>query len=152
MGWEQVGQYFGHQFGRRTVAAIIPFPAGLTPADSAHQRTESQANGALIPAGLTQEIRQHAATIASAAKRLTDLRAAWLNPPEWSERVPETVPLGLAVSPYPDRIVARPGFEKELGKRTRRHGSMSRNGYSTLVLHSRSQRRRHVHNHDPRAG
>jgi hypothetical protein len=39
------------------------------------------------------------------------LRDAWLNPPEWTERVPEVVPLGLATSPYPERIVARPGFE-----------------------------------------
>lgn len=32
--------------------------------------------------------------------------------------MPEVVPLGMSVSPYPDRIVARPGFEKELAKRT----------------------------------
>ena len=56
--------------------------------------------------------------IARAAKRLVDLRDAWLNPPEWSERVPEVVPLGMDHSPYPDRIVARPGFEKDLAKRT----------------------------------
>jgi hypothetical protein len=49
---------------------------------------------------------------------LTTLRDAWLNPPEWTERVPEVVPLGMATSPYPDRIVARPGFEKDLAKRT----------------------------------
>ncbi len=101
-----------------TCFETFPFPAGLTPADTAHQRTEALANGALVPVELTQEIRQHAAAIASAAKRLTDLREVWLNPPEWSERVPEVVPLGLAVSPYPDRIVAKPGFEKELGQRT----------------------------------
>jgi hypothetical protein len=28
------------------------------------------------------------------------------------------VPLGMTTSPYPDRIVARPGFEKELAQRT----------------------------------
>jgi hypothetical protein len=32
--------------------------------------------------------------------------------------VPEVVPLGMDHSPYPDRIVAKPGFEKELAKRT----------------------------------
>jgi hypothetical protein len=32
--------------------------------------------------------------------------------------VPEVVPLGLSASPYPDRIVARPGFEAQLAKRT----------------------------------
>ena len=56
--------------------------------------------------------------IARAAKRLVGLRETWLNPPEWTERVPEVVPLGMSVSPYPDRIVARPGFEKDVGKRT----------------------------------
>ena len=37
---------------------------------------------------------------------------------EWTERVPEVVPLGMATSPYPDRIVARSGFDKDLAKRT----------------------------------
>ena len=46
------------------------------------------------------------------------LRDAWLNPPEWTDRVPEVVPLGMSSSPYPDRIVAKPGFEKDLAKRT----------------------------------
>lgn len=46
------------------------------------------------------------------------VRDAWLNPPEWAERVPEVVPMGMARTPYPDRIVARPGFEAELSKRT----------------------------------
>jgi len=32
--------------------------------------------------------------------------------------VPEVVPLGMATSPYPDRIVAKPGFEKDLAQRT----------------------------------
>jgi hypothetical protein len=63
-------------------------------------------------------VRAHAEAITRAAKRLTDLRDAWLNPPEWSERVPEVVPLGMDHSPYPDRIVAKPGFEKDLAKRT----------------------------------
>lgn len=34
------------------------------------------------------------------------------------QRVAEVVPLGLTTSPYPDRIVARPGFEKGLAQRT----------------------------------
>jgi hypothetical protein len=46
------------------------------------------------------------------------LRDAWLNPPEWCERVPEVTPLGLDHSPYPDRIVARPGHENDLTQRT----------------------------------
>jgi len=43
---------------------------------------------------------------------------AWLNPPEWTERFAEVVPLGMSQSPYPDRIVAKAGFEKEVAKRT----------------------------------
>ena len=96
----------------------FPFPVGLTPADTAHQRTETIASGALIPADLPAEVRAHAVSIAQAAHRLATLRDAWLNPPEWTERVPEVVPLGMATSPYPDRIVAKPGFGKDLAKRT----------------------------------
>jgi type II restriction/modification system DNA methylase subunit YeeA len=44
--------------------------------------------------------------------RLNELRENWLNPPEWTERIPEVVP------GYPDRIVAKPGHEAELKKRT----------------------------------
>ena len=96
----------------------FPFPAGLTPADTAHQRTETLPDGAVIPADLSPALRPHAEAIARAAARLVALRSRWLNPPEWTEAVPEVIPLGLAVSPYPDRIVARPGHEKELAKRT----------------------------------
>ncbi len=101
-----------------TCFETFPFPAGLTPADTAHQRTEPLPSGAQVPAGLAEPVKAHAAAIAEAAHRLDTLRQAWLNPPEWTERVPEVVPLGLARSPYPDRIVARPGFEKELAART----------------------------------
>ncbi len=101
-----------------TTFETFPFPAGLTPADTAHQRTVALPDGALIPAGLAPEVRVHAEAIAHAARRLVDLRDAWLNPPEWTERVPEVVPLGMDRSPYPDRIVAKPGFERDLAKRT----------------------------------
>jgi hypothetical protein len=101
-----------------TCFETYPFPAGLTPADTAHQRTEALPEGAWIPADLPPAVRLHAEAIARAAKRLVDRRDTWLNPPEWTERVPEVVPLGMTVSPYPDRIVAKPGFEKDLAKRT----------------------------------
>jgi hypothetical protein len=101
-----------------TCFETFPFPVGLTPADTAHQRTETLPDGALIPAGLAPAVRAHAAAIARAARRLVELRDAWLHPPEWSERIPEVVPLGMARSPYPDRIVARAGFEQQLAKRT----------------------------------
>ena len=131
-----------------TCFETFPFPAGLTPADTAHQRTEAVEGGALIPADLPDTLsdalptedfkpnqplapvhqapaaiktippRQAATAIAQAAQRLNALRQAWLNPPEWTHTVPEVVPLGLSTSPYPDRIVPKPGFEKELAKRT----------------------------------
>lgn len=131
-----------------TCFETFPFPAGLTPADTAHQRTEAVEGGALIPADLPDTLsdalptgdfkpnqplapahqapaaiktippRQAATTIAQAAQRLNALRQAWLNPPEWTDTVPEVVPLGLSASPYPDRIVPKPGFEKDLAKRT----------------------------------
>jgi hypothetical protein len=134
----------GAEGGRPTYNAkscfeTFPFPPGLSPADTAHQRTEALAGGALIPADLPEKYepkvplaltgialtatqfinpKAHAASIAQAAKRLNDLREAWLNPPEWTERLPEVVPLGLTASPYPDRTVPRPGFEKQLAERT----------------------------------
>jgi hypothetical protein len=96
----------------------FPFSEQLTPADAAHQRTEPLDGGARIPADLPLAVRPHAELIARAAQRLVALRDAWLNPPEWTERIPEVVPLGLATRPYPDRIVARAGFEAPLAKRT----------------------------------
>ncbi len=109
-----------------TCFETFPFPAGLTPADTAHQRTEATADGAWIPADLadqpgarqTKTLKQHAIAIATAAKKLNDLREQWLNPPEWTDRVPEVVPLGMTRSPYPDRILPKLGHEKDLADRT----------------------------------
>lgn len=105
-----------------TCFETFPFPAGLTPADTAHQRTEALADGALIPADLAGPLRDAAAHIASAAHSLDTLRQRWLNPPEWTSRVSEVVPLGMEQSPYPDRIEPRPGISeadrKALDKRT----------------------------------
>jgi len=135
----------------------FPFPTGLTPADTAHQRTETLEGGAVIPAGLSesnghlapvenaqaatknaapampsranpeaappaQAARKSAIAIATAAKKLNDLREAWLNPPEWTHKVPEVTPLGMTSSPYPDRIEPKPDLsepdQKALQKRT----------------------------------
>jgi hypothetical protein len=67
-------------------------------------------------------VKAHATRIAEAAAHLNTLRERWLNPPVWTERVPEVVPLGLERSPYPDRIVPRAGLSeadaKALQKRT----------------------------------
>ena len=72
----------------------------------------------MIPAGLASDVRAAAEKIAIAAKRLNDLRENWLNPPEWTQRLPEVTPLGMDTSPYPDRIVPKNGHEKELAERT----------------------------------
>ena len=112
------------------------FPAGLTAVDTAHQRTEAIAGGALIPAdisesnqlpdqhGRTQAATKNIATHASAeaiarsADRHNALREAWLNPSAWTERVPEVVPLGMTTRPCPDRSVPRLVHEKNLAERT----------------------------------
>lgn len=131
-----------------TCFETFPFPDGLTPLDTAHQRTEALACGALIPADLSADLpadlcassstvaqkskrkppstpvqqapaaiktiplRDAAVAIAKAAHRLDTLRRNWLNPPEWTVRVPEVVPLGMDKSPYPDRIEPRPGLSE----------------------------------------
>ena len=124
-------------YNAKSCFETFPFPPGLTPADTAHQQTEVLADSALIPADLPEKYEQKmpqalmnqaqtamvsvkvdATAIAQAAKRLNDLRQAWLNPPEWTQTVPEVVPLGMSTSPYPDRTLARPGFEKQLAERT----------------------------------
>ena len=53
--------------------------------------------------------------IAAAAKRLSELREAWLNPPEWVDWVRTTEE---AQAGFPFRPVAKPGKEAELKKRT----------------------------------
>ena len=97
-----------------TCFETFPFPAGLTPQDTASQQTRTLASGAVVP-----DVPSKAGeTIAQAAHKLTTLRDNWLNPPDWTQRLPEVVPLGMTTSPYPDRIVPKPGHEKELSDRT----------------------------------
>ena len=75
----------------------FPFPDGLSPdVHAAHYVGDPLA-----------------AVIAEAARRLTELRDRWLNPPEWVEWMDEPVP------GYPKRPVARDGAAtRELKKRT----------------------------------
>lgn len=123
-------------YNAKSCFETFPFPQGLTPADTAHQKTEVIEGGALIPAGLSESnqalaqvgraqaaiktgaSRTAAERIARAAKRLNELREAWLNPPEWTIRVPEVIPLGMDHSPYPDRILPKDGHDKDLAERT----------------------------------
>jgi hypothetical protein len=81
----------------------FPFPEGLTPRDTASSLTPE--SRPLTPAH----------TIAAAAKKLNELREAWLNPPEWVDwvRTPEE-----EKASFPLRPVAKPGHEAELKKRT----------------------------------
>ena len=130
----------GRDGGRPTYNAkscfeTFPFPPDLSPGDTASQQTEPVAGSphpnplpagegvtrgaaAVIPAGLSGGVRLAAEKIARTAKRLNDLRENWLNPPEWTERIPEVTPLGMATSPYPDRIIAKTGHDKDLAERT----------------------------------
>jgi hypothetical protein len=103
--------------------ALIPanLPDTLPDALPAENLEQKQALAPVhqAPAAIkTIPIRQAATAIAQAAQRLSTLRQAWLNPPEWTQTVPEVVPLGMTTSPYPDRTVPKPGFEKDLAKRT----------------------------------
>jgi type II restriction/modification system DNA methylase subunit YeeA len=82
----------------------FPFPEHMTPGDTA------PAGGQATPPCMAPQVM--AANIAAAARRLNELRENWLNPPEWIDRIPEIVP------GYPERIVAKPGHEAELKKRT----------------------------------
>ena len=102
----------GDEGGRPTYNAkscfeTFPFPAGLTPSDTA------PVAGQASPPCLAGEIV--AANIAAAARRLNELREAWLNPPEWVDWVitPEEEKAG-----FPKRPVAKPGHEADLKKRT----------------------------------
>jgi type II restriction/modification system DNA methylase subunit YeeA len=75
----------------------FPFPEGLTPNIPAAQYADDP----------------RAVRIADVARRLNELREAWLNPPDLVMRVPEVVP------GYPDRILpVNERAAKELKKRT----------------------------------
>jgi hypothetical protein len=118
----------GDEGGRPTYNArdcfeTFPFPAGLTPRDTALLPLQGEGGdgdgGKLAVAEVTHphpnpplEGDGTKRAIASAAQRLNELRENWLNPAEWTERIPEIVP------GYPDRIVAKPGNEADLKKRT----------------------------------
>ena len=101
--------------------SVRPEPAGEGSDDAAESSAQDQTLRC-AQAERKVALRDHAISIARAAKRLNDLRERWLNPPEWTERVPEVVPLGMETSPYPDRILPRANLSAaeaaELKKRT----------------------------------
>jgi type II restriction/modification system DNA methylase subunit YeeA len=113
-------------YNAKSCFETFPFPACLTLEDTANQETETLPGGETVPSGITpSSMRLAAERIARAAKRLDDLRRNWLNPPEWTQTVPEVIPLGLTTSPYPDRILPRANLSeadaKALQKRTLTH-------------------------------
>ncbi|HYD86279.1 MAG TPA: DNA methyltransferase [Vitreimonas sp.] len=73
------------RYTQTTTFETFPFPEGLTPNIPASRYASDP----------------RAFAIADAARELNEKREAWLNPPEWVERVPEVVP------GYPDRIVPK---------------------------------------------
>lgn len=79
-----------------TCFETFPFPEGLTPD---------------IPAA-DYANDPRAMRIATAALALVQARDNWLNPSEWTDRAPEVLP------GYPERIIAKPGHEADLKKRT----------------------------------
>jgi hypothetical protein len=102
----------GDEGGRPTYNAkscfeTFPFPTGLTPRDTA------PVAGQASPPCLAGEVV--AANIATAARRLNELRETWLSPPEWVDWIitPEEEKAG-----FPKRPVAKPGHEADLKKRT----------------------------------
>ena len=74
----------------------FPFPEGLTPNIAAAEYSADP----------------RATRIAGAARALVEARDRWLNPPEWTDRVPEVV------RGYPDRIIAKEGRAADLKKHT----------------------------------
>ena len=80
-----------------TTFETFPFPSGLTPATPANDYASNS----------------HAQAIAEAARRLVELRDAWLNPAELVRREPEVV------AGYPDRILpVNEAAAAELKRRT----------------------------------
>ncbi|MDD2742666.1 MAG: class I SAM-dependent DNA methyltransferase [Rhodocyclaceae bacterium] len=111
-----------------TCFETFPFPAGLTPRDTAPSlpplqgegrggdgSNSNQASETHPPPNLPLEGGGVKAAIAAAARRLNELREAWLNPAEWVDWVitPEEEKAG-----FPQRPVAKPGHEADLKKRT----------------------------------
>jgi type II restriction/modification system DNA methylase subunit YeeA len=93
----RMGQGNQRRYNSSFIFETFPFPEGLTPNIPAPQYANDP----------------RAVAIAEAARELNEKREAWLNPPEWVERVPEVVP------GYPDRIVPKNDkAAKQLKERT----------------------------------
>jgi type II restriction/modification system DNA methylase subunit YeeA len=106
-----------------TTFETFPFPEGLTPRDTSPRPLAGEGPGVRELARTTAPsltlnptpASGRGTSIAAAAKKLNELREAWLNPPEWVDwvRTPEEEKAN-----FPLRPVAKPGHEAELKKRT----------------------------------
>ncbi|MBK5913278.1 class I SAM-dependent DNA methyltransferase [Rhodocyclus purpureus] len=113
-----------------TTFETFPFPEQLTPRGTAcwgpgapicdnHEAPPAPSSPCAATetsaAAYSAPTAKHAQAIASAARRLDELRENWLNPPEWVDWVitPEEEKAG-----FPQRPVAKPGHEADLKKRT----------------------------------
>jgi type II restriction/modification system DNA methylase subunit YeeA len=98
-GWSlRLGTWLGvgndPRYTPTTTFETFPFPEGMTPNIAAVNYTDYP----------------RSQRIAATAKRLDDLRRAWLNPPDLVDIVPEVTPTaapGEAPRRYPDRIVPK---------------------------------------------
>ncbi len=90
-----------------TCFETFPFPAGLTPRDTAP--VAGQASPPCLAGAVVAE------NIAAAARRLNELRENWLNPPEWVDWV---ITPAEEKAGFPKRPVAKPGFDADVKKRT----------------------------------
>ena len=116
--WHGVGN--DPTYNAQSVFETFPFPTGLTPRDTAgwHRAgpiSEAKPHEGKADASPFAAAHPQAAIIATAARRLNELREAWLNPAEWVDWVitPEEEKAG-----FPKRPVAKPGHEADLKKRT----------------------------------
>ncbi len=83
----------GRKFKPKSASGLSRAGAGSYQTRSkSGRRGRGLAVAAAAPAAPTgAALRQHAVAIAEAAHRLDALRQNWLNPPEWTQRVPEVV-------------------------------------------------------------
>ncbi len=104
-------------YNAKSCFETFPFPVGangirplLTTGENGNNGDDSDKGACHAPLQ-----KPHLESIATAARRLVELRDNWLNPAEWVEWVitPEEEKAG-----YPKRPVAKAGYEADLKKRT----------------------------------
>ena len=129
--WHGVGN--DPRYTPTTTFETFPFPPGCAPADTRPLAAGEEVVGipvvdwdphrgelvAIPPRYQLPPLRdpespvvRHWIAIAEAAAELNRLRGNWLNPADWVDRVPEVMP------GYADRIIPKPGKEKELKAHT----------------------------------